>query len=365
MIERMSILKNNQIALFLAAAIAFSSCEKVFDLPKEKEFISSKLNYNNKVFEPILGRTTLISGLNADNSTQPLKFEIVNARFGDGKPYSDIFQLRPTLVWTGLYTGEEKSLEEIEAKRKLEDHPLVEIRSSGQFIFWGTSTNQLIKPRPTDSGHLAQDTRLFDLKVSNTGGSVLLKDFEIRYWRERPFEPSNDMNYYTGGIAPDPRFPNNTSSRDYLRPYLNNVIGKSTNTELRSNDDQKDVVMYIRPFDGGNGHTLRIKVLNTDSMPIDPARFNETKWDKMIHGFNMKKTTEYVQYDVAYPIPLNEVRTIYSNGSRAFARLEYSRIGFGGTRTFSNFGTDFAIYKKGDWEIVFQFRRDNPKFENE
>ena len=365
MLLTMPILLKNRLAILFSLITLLSSCEKVFNLPKEKEFISPHLNYNNRVYEPILGRTQMMTNLNSDNSTLPLNFEVVNARFGDGRWVTDLFQVATTWEWTALYTGLETSLAEIEAKRKQVSHPLFEIRKSGQFIFWGSSTNKLITPRASDSSNLPQDIRYFDLKVSNTGGTVLLKDFQVKPWRERPYEPSNDMNYYSGEIAPDPKYPHNPSLRDYLRPYLNNVIGKSSNNNLVSNNDRKDVVIYIRPFLGGNGHNLRIKVLDKDSLPIDPASFNETKWDKMIHGFNMVKNKEYVQFDVAYPIPLNEIVTPFSNGSRAFTKLEYSRLGYGGTRTFSSFGTDFAIYRAGDWEIVFHFLRENPKFENE
>ena len=35
------------------------------------------------------------------------------------------------------------------------------------------------------------------------------------------------------------------------------------------------------------------------------------------------------------------------------------------TSIATSFGIDFAIYKKGDWEIVFHFLKDNPKFEDE
>ncbi|WP_042722448.1 DUF5007 domain-containing protein, partial [Flavobacterium sp. B17] len=100
---------------------------------------------------------TLMGGFNGDNSTQPLKFEIINARFGDGRPVTDLFQKKPTYVWTAPYNGLEKSLAEIEAKRKLEEHPLFEVRSSGEFIMWGSSTNALITPRSADSTNFPQD----------------------------------------------------------------------------------------------------------------------------------------------------------------------------------------------------------------
>lgn len=358
-----------ELLLVLLVPVVLSGCKKLYNLPDDKDYLSNNVNYSNKVLEPILGRNNLIGGFNADNSTAPFTFEIVNARFGDGRPVTDIFQTAPTYVWTAPYTGLEKSLAEIEAKRKIETHKLFEMRSSGEFIFWASTNNQLITPRPTDSTNFAQDTRFFDLKVKNTGGERLIKDFQIRPWRERPYEPADDVNLYSGLPAPDPNNPFDKRYKNYIRPYLNNVISATTNEDInKENKNLKvnNVVIYIRPFTGGNGHSLRIKVLNKDSVEINPAAFNETAWDKMIHGFNMQKTEKYVQYDVAYPIPLVEIPTFYApGGTRAKINLSYSRGSFGGGRTFANFGVEFAIYRAGDWEVVFHFRNENPKFASE
>src|SRR5690606_5948247 len=106
------------LGLACVVALALGGCTKLYDLPEAKEYLSPNINYQNKTLEPVLGRTSLLGSFNSDNSTLPLKFEIVNARYGDGRPVTDIFQVRPTYVWTAAYDGREKSLEEIEAKRK-------------------------------------------------------------------------------------------------------------------------------------------------------------------------------------------------------------------------------------------------------
>ncbi|PST82432.1 DUF5007 domain-containing protein [Pedobacter yulinensis] len=355
------------IGLFaLAAMSTLAGCKKLYDLPEERDYISNNVNFSNKIFEPIIGRTSMMGGFNADNSTFPMTFEITNARWGDGRPVTDLFRTVPTYVWVGEYTGLEKSLAEIESKRKIEQRPLFEIRRSGEFVLWPSATNEFIQPRAEDSTNLVQNTRFFDVKVRNTGGERLIRDLQIRPFRERPYEPSNDFNAYTGKPAPDPKFPLDPKLRDYIRPFLNSVVGATTNQFLVSNNDKKDVIVYIRPFSGGTGNSLRIKVLNKDSVAMNPSLFNETQWDKMIHGFNMQKTAEHVQWDVAYPIPLVEIKTPYApEGSRARAELKYSRVGFGGLRVTASFGLDFAIYKKGDWEIVFFFKGENPKLINE
>ncbi|WP_133578223.1 DUF5007 domain-containing protein [Pedobacter metabolipauper] len=354
------------LVLLSSVAAALTGCKKIFDLPEEKEFLSNKINYGNKVFEPVLGRTSLMGNLNTDNSTVPLKFEIVNARYGDGRPYNDIFQVQKTYVWTAPYDGLETSLAQIEAKRKLEDHPMFEVRSSGQFIMWQSSTNDLIAPRPADSSNLEQDKRLFDLKITNVGGEIILKNFQIRPWRERLYEPSTDINPYTGKTARDPNDPKNPNKRDYITPGFNNVIGVETNRGLVNDATRKDLVVYIRPFTGGTGNSLRFKFLGKDSLPINPVFFNETKWDFIVHGFNKVMTPQYVQYDVAYPIPVINLGTKYApSGSQARSIFSYSRRGFGGTMTTANIELNYNIFKKGDWEIVFHFRRENPKFQDE
>src|SRR5690606_24659734 len=140
---------------------------------------------------------------------------------------------------------------------------------------------------------------------------------------------------------------------DYIRPRLSNVIGKASNKSLVSNDQQKDVVVYIRPFEGGNGKNLRFVFLDKDGNPMNPSLFNETRWDELVHGFNMVKTDEYVQYDVAYPIPLVDVGTRFTSGGDATVNFAYSRGAFGGGITTASFGLNFRIFKPGDWEIVF------------
>ncbi len=357
-----------RILVFLTAAIALAGCKKIFDLPEERDYLSPRINYTNKVLEPILGRTTLFNGIfNADRSNFPMKFEIVNPRFGDGRSAKDMLELRPTLVWKQEYTGLEKTLEEIEAKRAVEDHPILEIRPSGDLIFWYTGNSSVLTPR--DSILLPQQIRYFDVKVTNTGGTRLISDLQVVPWRERPYSPDADRNPFSG-------MPNTTTPGGKVPvrmfPTVSGMIGVGTNTNLETNGGARGTVYtYIRKVSGGNGHSLRFKFLDKDSVAIDPRRFNETKWATLVHGFNMQMTKEYVQYDVAYPIPLAAIPTRYTvggvtgSGTDAAVEFSYSRTGFGNLREIGRLSQSFRIYEKGDWEIVFHFKTVNPKFDNE
>lgn len=342
------------------------SCDELYDLPEEKDYMSEAASYSNRILEPTLGRTTVFDRFNADNSSLPISFEIVNARFGDGRSVTDLFQVKPTYQWIKEYDGNEKSLEEIESKRIKVDRPLFEVDSDGRFIIWATATDELIAPRPVDTLVKTQDIRFFDLKITNSGGVRYIRDFQFIPWRTLHYSPSTDVNSYTGGVAPDPNFPRDPSKRDYIRPsVLSNMYGAIRNRLLVSNSIQKDVVVYIRQFEGGNGHNLRFKFIGPQGEPINPANFNETKWEEVVHGFNHKITNEYVQYDIAYPIPLTSINTKYVAGSNAVSRFVYSRMGWNGIRTTGTIGLNFRIFTPGDWEIVFHFVTEKPKFEDE
>src|SRR5687768_16005878 len=128
-----------KVLVFLAVAVAFTGCRMIFDLPEEVDYLSMKADYNTKVFNPRLGRTTITTNaFNPDASSFPMTFTIQNARFGDGRDASDMYALKPALVWISEYTGMEKSLAEIENKRKFENRPMVELRSSGDLVMWHT-----------------------------------------------------------------------------------------------------------------------------------------------------------------------------------------------------------------------------------
>lgn len=352
--------------LCLAALFSVSGCKDLYDLPADKDFISDGLTFTTKVFEPINGRTTVFNPLNSNNSTLPLKFEIVNLRYGDGRPEDDVLKQVQVYEWITEYDGKEKTLAEIEAKRRLVTKPIFEVDSGGRFIYWNSSSDALVTPRAADTVLSAQQIRYFDLKITNSGGTRYEKDFQLIPWLERGYSPSNDINPYTGGIAPDPISPKDPRKRDYITPSeLNNVVGEQSNVALVNNNEKNDVVVYIRKFEGGNGHNLRFRFIDKAGNDINPLLFNETRWDEILHGFNRVTTANYVQYDVAYPVPINAIRSPYTSGNNARVLFAYSRRGFGGLRTTGRIALNFQIFRAGDWEIVFHFRNDNPKFEDE
>ena len=341
-----SVHKRPLFFISLLLGLLMTACEKF--LPSDRDSLEVEARFTQTEYEPILGRYNWIrNNFSTANSTLPLKFKLTNVRRFDGEPATELTQQYPVKVWKELYTGFEKSLEEIEKKRVTEYHSLFEIgESNGSIIFWPSGKSSFIKNQP-DSGYM------FDVEVSNSGGRKYFKDLRLKPFKERPYSPIN-MNAVSGLIT-DP----------YLSPSLAfNMAGDrggyifSSDVKVSINKDEANRL-------GGN--TLTFRFIDSLGNSINPDKFNTTNWQNVVHGFNMEKTSDYVRYKVAYPIPLVETPTAYTNGSgnAALVFFSYERLGFGQQVTTGGLGFQFAIYEPGDWEIIFLFPNESPKFEDD
>lgn len=342
--------------------LTVSGCKKWYGIPEDVDYLSDQADYTTKIYSPVLGRTTLYRDVfNHNLSSLPLKFEIQNVRNTEGLAVSDLTTARPTLVWKSAYTGLETSLEEIESKRALEDHSALEIRGTGEIVFWSSGNNANVfnfqQGAATPEKALLSKGYLFDVKVSNSGGSKVIKDLAVTPFRERPYEPWGKDNIT--GVQ-------NTS----INPVISGMIGASTgrvlsNSNAAADSANRDVRVIFKKV--GDGNTLTFKFYDKNFNTINPNLFNLTNWAGLVHGFNMDKTQNYVRYTVAYPIPLSSLATKYTtaNGSNAAINISYDRKAFNGFREVGTMTFNFAVFEKGDWEIAFQFRRENPKFEDD
>jgi hypothetical protein len=356
------------LAMAMVLGITLTGCKKWYGVPDDTDYLSENITYTLLKFNPVLGRTTLMGNFSADNSTYPLTFEILNPRNTDGSPSTAFSIVKPVKVWTDGYTGAEKTLSEIEAKRKIENHPLFEVRKSGEFILWSGATNANFLKTGADS------TYFYDVAVTNNGNRRVIRNLAVVPLRERPTEPSNNINPQTGAQLYDTDVP--TLKVHLLPNAIAGMRGATTNRtlvrETRSTNSVtkvKSVLQdcYVYFNRKGDGNSLTFKFMDKDSVAIDPAKFNNTKWASLIHGFNMQMTTTSVKYDVAYPIPLIKMATMYTttDGSQANVVFSYNRIGFSGARETGTMNLTFNIFQEGDWEIIFFFHNETPKFENE
>lgn len=335
----------NLLRIFLTiliGGIVLSSCKK--NLPEERLSIANDSQYIQYLYQPVLGRNSLFANnFQYGNSSRPLDFKIVNMRSFTGEPAPELTNNYPVLVWKTAYDGTEKSLNEINSKRVVENHPLFEVRPhSGEFLMWAAANSNMIKAQP-DSGYV------FDVEMSNSGGRKYYQNFRLRPLRERPYEPSN-LDPVTGqgtSVSVNPTSVNITGER-----------GQPLNT-------RDDVQVLFKK--AGNGNSITFKFVDTLSNPINPDKFAATDWANLVHGFNMVKDATKVKYDVAYPIPLSAYPTKYTtlSGDQARIIFRFNRQAFGNVLQQCFLAFNFNIYEKGDWEITFWFKRDKPKFDND
>ncbi|QKJ31085.1 DUF5007 domain-containing protein [Mucilaginibacter mali] len=341
-------MSNNKILSILTLAVlsisVLTACKK--NIPDVRLSLSNDAQFSVKIYQPVLGRNTLFTdNFSAGTSSIPLDFKIVNMRRFTGEPAPELTDYFPVQVWKTAYDGTEKSLAEIEAKRTIENHQLFEIREhSGQFVMWAKANSSFVKAQP-DSGYV------FDVEVSNSGGRRYFKDFRLRPFKERAFEPST-INAATG-----------QSTALGITPTISNIRGERTGRFLSGQSDV--IALFNKKSDTGN--SLTFKFVDTLFNPIDPNKFNTTQWGGLVHGFDMVKDAEKVTYKVAYPIPLVAYPTPYTTGTGQQARstFRYERQGFGNVKEVALLSLDYAIFEKGDWEITFWFRTERPKFTND
>jgi hypothetical protein len=325
--------------------LVVSACKKY--LPKERETVGADSQYTNETYQPVLGRTTFFTdNFYQGSTTYPSDFKIVNPRRRNGDPAPELTDVFPVMVWKKAYDGTEKSIAEIEAKREKQYRTLLEIGPhSGALTLWAEAKSAFIRSQP-DSGYL------FDVELSNSGGRRFYRNLKLMPVKERPYEPSN-YNAATG----------QPTTNGVYASAIYNIKGANSNRYLSYND----IDVYIRKIVKVGvpaTNTLTFRFLDTLYNPIDPAKFYLTDWDNLVHGFEKVMTTTGVTYKVAYPIPAVEIPTRYtsSDGRRARVVFGYSRLGFNSAREYALLGLDFAIYESGDWEIVFAFKSDDPKF---
>lgn len=332
----------------LLLSVGLGSCVDKF-IPEVKEAFDRDVNFTKTLFDPVMGRTTVYTEIfNRANSTLPITFEIKNMRHNDGTPAPELTEFYPVKLWKTPYLGTEKSLEEIEAKRGIGYRRLFDVvKHSGEIVLWAEANSSILRCQP-DSGYV------FDIEASNSGGYKYTQRMKFMPKREVDFEPSIIDSY--SGLA----------TAEYVTPTSLKIY-----SEEEKLLDLTDVHIYFREIreegEDNKGSTLKLSFFNKDWTVINPARFNETKWDNLFQaGFLKEQTDTYVLYDMAYPLPLFEDKTTYTSSNGKLARItlngnfvseEYGMI----VRRLFNIVFEFAIYREANWELMFHFATTHPR----
>ena len=189
------------------------------------------------------------------------------------------------------------------------------------------------------------------VKVENKGGYKYFNNLQLVPLRESDFEPS--IYDSETGLIKDKDYIPATAARSIVLESGSYTSSEKIQVYLRENKENTDKTK-----------TLTFRFYNSDYTPISPEKFNQTKWDELIHGFNKEMGADYVKYDVVYPMPLVQVPSKYTNseGNLLKLRFAYDRITAMGYRLDSYFEIEFGIYKEAHWEVIVVFAEGAPEF---
>ncbi|MEV4883603.1 DUF5007 domain-containing protein [Chitinophaga ginsengisegetis] len=347
-------MKRQVYTLLIAGTLAMmaTGCYKQL-LPDEKEHFSNNANFDGDTYQANFGRTNVFYGkFNADNSTQPLTFEMKNIARPDGMPAPELLEEVNTWQWKEYYSGTEKSVAEIEAKRIQVKRPILDMRStSGDLVFWSTDTSKI-----------KQGIYTFDILVKNKGGQKTFQKRKLDLRRPRPYEP-----YEFDDITGLQKKESNSNNLIYNHPT---VIGVQ---DMQNNEIKSEQVNVYFVKTGTTKNTLTFKFYDQDSLPIKMSKFNVTKWDSLRYysntaglnvnfGFNRKFSSDSatVTWDVTSPYPVLADVGINEKASIMFT---YERVSYG-IRRQAGIGYGFAVFEPGSWDVIFKFKV-NPKFTND
>ncbi|PWJ57052.1 uncharacterized protein DUF5007 [Dyadobacter jejuensis] len=147
------------LSMTIGFAALLSGCEEI---PAEGS-LAPDIGYKNRKQYAVSGLTQNIGEFLTSSSTLPLKFEIVNITETNGQDISALNEQLPVVRYKEALVGNE-SAAELALKSEIVQQPAISINPN-------TGTIELLEGNRIPSGEYR-----FDVQVSNTSGSKVLKD---------------------------------------------------------------------------------------------------------------------------------------------------------------------------------------------
>lgn len=246
-----------------------------------------------------------------DNSTRPCTFEIYDVRDEDGVRHEGFFKSVPTLLWTQPYDYlTDKTMEAVLAKLQSQDlTPLMINSVNGQLRALESTA---------DLGLEDGDVFHVDVKVSNTKGSRIIKDYAIICFKAGA-EGEGDfvLTDFVNGICVL------NSSGESTFPYYDQINSSQSDFETRRNNiytdngKEKNIRVYKKAETPEQGVHVIIRLLDKDGKLFDPAMYASysTLQSYIDYAVNRQDTSEGLELDFPVtPWPVNTSLYSYLRG---------------------------------------------------
>ncbi len=278
----------NAIRFFAAALISAAALTSCFKEPQVQGYIGEgiRLQGSDTMYVAI-GSKVASSTAWLDNSTRPCKFKIENVRDEDGNRVEGFFKTFPTRLWAAPYDYlTDKTWDDVMAKLTDADlTPLMINETNGQLRAMESTGN---------IGLNAGEVYHVDVSVSNSKGSVFLKDYAILKIEAGTGGESAvdfELTDFVNGICIVGVDEKGTPSNTF--PYYDQINSSATNFSTRRENIYKD-----------NGKEKNMAIRKLSDEPSVGIKVYIKMYDQYGKLFNPEEyatystTTSYIDYAV-------------------------------------------------------------------
>lgn len=206
-----------------------------------------------------------------DNSTKPVKFEIIDIRDKDGVTKEELFRSSVITVWNGPYdylSDTTRALIE-EKLGTAEVTPIMINEVNGQLYSMSTTA---------DCGLSAGDIFNVDVRMSNSKGSIDIKDYAVLKFTAGTASDKFLLQDFVNGICVEYLDTNNVTSTIF--PYYDQVNESQSDFETRrsnivaDNGVEENMVFHKIADTPAVGITIWIKLLDKNGNLFDPSKYS-------------------------------------------------------------------------------------------
>jgi hypothetical protein len=231
-------------AIFIGYAMLLVGC---VEIPEEGS-LAPDIGYKNRKQYAVSGLTQNIGDFLSSSSTLPLHFEIVNITETSGKDISALKEQLSVVHYKEALVGNE-SAEELQLKSEIVQQPAISINQN-------TGKIELLEGNKVPAGEYR-----FDVKVSNTSGSKILKDAIVIEFVE--FEASS----WSSGMASPPKIERVASSPNQILfiGYLNGEPLPGNRIDFTKNRNAGFKGTFVNDTEQGELWKVNFPVKNADT----------------------------------------------------------------------------------------------------
>lgn len=270
------------IAIFIGYAALLIGC---VEIPEEGS-LAPDIGYKNRKQYAVSGLTQNIGDFLSSSSTLPLHFEIVNITETSGKDISALKEQLSVIRYKEALVGNE-SAEELQLKSETVQQPAISINQN-------TGKIELLEGNKIPAGEYR-----FDVQVSNTSGSKVIKDAIVIEFVE--FEATS----WSSGMKSAPVIERVASSPNQILfvGYLNGVPLPGNRIDFTKNRGAGFKGTFVNDTEQGELWKVNFPVKNSDTY---------ASW-KIINNENGTEQVSYVSenFDFVLGIPGSYVIRLY------------------------------------------------------